>query len=75
MAPTNFENLRIYLLSEELADAVWEIVGGWDGFARDTVGKQIVKSADSVGANIAEGLVVGSPGSKAVHLYCSRLNQ
>ena len=29
----------------------------WDGdaFAKDTVGKQIVRSADSIGANIAEG--------------------
>lgn len=27
----------------------------WDRFARDTVGKQLVRSADSIGANIAEG--------------------
>jgi len=27
----------------------------WDYFARDTVGKQLVRAADSVGANIAEG--------------------
>jgi four helix bundle protein len=56
MAPTNFENLRIYALSEQLADLVWRIVVRWDTFARETVGKQIVKSADSVGANIAEGV-------------------
>jgi four helix bundle protein len=55
MTGTRFENLRVYKLSEELADAVWEIVSRWDGFNRDTLGKQIVKSADSVGANIAEG--------------------
>ena len=56
MAPTNFENLRIYFLSEQLADCIWKIVENWDSFARDTVGKQIVKSADSIGANIAEGV-------------------
>jgi four helix bundle protein len=56
MAPTNFENLRIYKLSENLADSIWQIVDGWNAFARDTVGKQIVRSADSVGANIAEGV-------------------
>jgi four helix bundle protein len=56
MAPTNFENLRIYVLSEQLADCIWQIVQCWDPFARETVGKQIVKSADSVGANIAEGV-------------------
>ena len=27
----------------------------WDFFAKDTVGKQLVRAADSVGANIAEG--------------------
>ena len=55
MTRTNFENLRVYQLSEQLADRIWEIVLGWDTFARDTVGKQLVKAADSVGANIAEG--------------------
>ena len=39
-----------------LADSIWGIVAAWDGFARDTVGKQIVRSADSIGANIAEGV-------------------
>jgi four helix bundle protein len=42
-------------LSEDLADEIWNIVLRWDRFARDTVGKQIVRSADSAGANIAEG--------------------
>ena len=27
----------------------------WDYFAKDTVGKQLVRAADSIGANIAEG--------------------
>jgi four helix bundle protein len=55
MSRTNFENLRVYKLSEELADEIWEIVFRWNAFAKDTVGKQIVRSADSIGANIAEG--------------------
>lgn len=55
MARSNFEGLRVYQLAEELADRIWEIVMGWNIFARDTVGKQLVKAADSVGANIAEG--------------------
>jgi four helix bundle protein len=60
MAKTNFENLRVYQFSEELADAIWEIVSGWDNFAKNTVCQQIVRSADSVGANIAEGEGRGS---------------
>src|SRR5439155_25310202 len=55
MARSNFENLKVYQLSEELADLVWKIAIKWNYFARDTVGKQLVRAADSVGANIAEG--------------------
>ena len=55
MAKTNFEKLRVYQLSEELADRIWSIVLGWNILARDTVGKQLVRAADSIGANIAEG--------------------
>ena len=55
MAKTNFEKLRVYQLSERLADEIWSIVLQWNLFARDTVGKQLVKAADSIGANIAEG--------------------
>ena len=55
MPTTGFKDLAVYQLSEELADAVWEIVRGWDSLARDTVGKQLIRAADSVGANIAEG--------------------
>src|SRR5437588_9066824 len=55
MARTNFENLKVYQLSEKLADGVWDIVLKWSYLARDTVGKQLVRAADSVGANIAEG--------------------
>lgn len=55
MAKSNFENLRVYRLSENLADQIWPIVLKWNIFSRDTVGKQLVKAADSIGANIAEG--------------------
>jgi four helix bundle protein len=57
---TNFENLRIYQLSEELSDNVWEIVVKWKRLAQDTVGKQLINAADSIGANIAEGTGRGS---------------
>jgi four helix bundle protein len=57
---TGFENLRVYDLAEEIADLVWEIVIKWDRLPQDTVGKQLIKSADSIGANIAEGTGRGS---------------
>lgn len=55
MARTNFENLRVYRLSERLSDELWKIAIGWSYFERDTVGKQLVRAGDSIGANIAEG--------------------
>jgi four helix bundle protein len=55
VAKTKFVNLRVYQLSEDLADQIWEAVRQWDSFAQNTVGTQIVRAADSVGANIAEG--------------------
>ena len=60
MSRTNFEKLRVYRLSETLADEIWDIVVGWEQFAKATVGKQVVQSADSVGANIAEGVGRGT---------------
>ncbi len=60
MATKRFQELRVYRLSERLADDIWKIVNSWDFFAKDTIGKQIVRSADSVGANIAEGVGRGS---------------
>src|SRR5262249_10255058 len=60
MSQTNFEKLKVYRLAEDLADLIWDIVEKWDYFAKRTVGAQIVESADSIGANIAEGTGRGS---------------
>lgn len=51
----NLEDLEVYQLAESFSNKIWFIVNEWDYFAKDTVGKQVVRSADSIGANIAEG--------------------
>jgi len=60
MDRTRFENLRVYVLAEEMGDLVWETVIKWDRLAQDTIGKQLINSADSIGANVAEGTGRGS---------------
>ena len=51
MDRTGFENLRVYVLAEEMGDLVWETVIKWDRLAQDTIGKQLINSVDSIGAN------------------------
>lgn len=55
MGYQDIEDSRMYQRAEQIADQVWQVALRWDVFARDTVGKQLVRAADSVGANIAEG--------------------
>jgi four helix bundle protein len=67
-----FEDLRVLKSAEEIADSVWKVVVQWDEFAKDVVGKQIARSADSVGANIAESFGRFNFGEKLQFLYYSR---
>jgi len=49
------EELKVYSLSMEMAERIWEIVMKWDYFQKDTLGKQLVRAADSIAANLSEG--------------------
>ena len=49
------EKISSYQKSFDLLNEIWDIVIKWDYFAKDTVGKQFVRSSDSISANIAEG--------------------
>lgn len=49
------EKLEVYNIAENFSDEIWNIVSTWDFFKKDTVGKQLVRAADSISANIAEG--------------------
>lgn len=77
MRSLEFDKLDIYKLAEKLADQVWDLVMSWDGFAKDTVGKQLVRSADSIGANIAEGAGRGSyqDNRRFIHIARGSLNE
>lgn len=45
----------MFRLSEELADLIWNLFDKLDWKARKTIGYQMIRSADSVSANLAEG--------------------
>jgi four helix bundle protein len=48
-------DLEIYREAMDIGEEIWSIVLGWDYFAKDTIGKQVVRSADSIAANLSEG--------------------
>ncbi len=51
----NVEDLKVYQQAMELGEKIWEIAVNWNYFAKDTIGKQLVRAADSISANLAEG--------------------
>jgi four helix bundle protein len=67
-----FEDLRVLKSAEEIADSIWKQIVRLDDFAKDVVGKQMARSADSIGANIAESFGRYNFGEKLQFLYYSR---
>jgi four helix bundle protein len=51
----NFRRLDVYRRACVLSDRARESALRWDSFDRWTIGIQLVRSADSIAANIAEG--------------------
>src|SRR5574343_525711 len=49
------DELNVYKLASEIGDDAWLMVEKWSFFEKDTIGKQLVRAADSISANIAEG--------------------
>lgn len=66
------DDLEIIKMAEAISDAIWERVGEFDDFAKDTVGRQLVRAADSIGANLAESCGRFHYGDKLLFLYYAR---
>ena len=49
------DSINAYNISSRLSDETWDIVTRWDPFSKNTLGSQLVRSIDSIPANIAEG--------------------
>lgn len=66
------ESKRVYQRAEAVADQFWEMVGAWEWFAKRTVGMQLARAVDSIGANIAEAGGRFHPGDVRNFLYFAR---
>jgi four helix bundle protein len=77
MGQASFESLHVYQLAERLATEAWNIVTKWGVFPRDTIGKQFVRAADSIGANLAEACGRGSyaENKRFIHIARGSLNE
>ncbi len=55
MGLKTINDLEIYREAMDIGEEVWSLVHKWESFAKNTLGNQLVRSADSISANIAEG--------------------
>ncbi|MCF6366240.1 MAG: four helix bundle protein [Bacteroidales bacterium] len=49
------DDLKVYSIAMEVAEKVYKDIMKWNDFSKDTIGKQLIRSADSIAANISEG--------------------
>ena len=49
------ETLDFFCSFEHIADVIWSQVATWKPFPMETLGKQLVRSVDSINLNLAEG--------------------
>jgi four helix bundle protein len=68
----SFKRLSVYRRACSLADAVRLAVITWDSFDRWTSGVQLVRSADSIAANIAEAYGRERAADQRRFLYVAR---
>lgn len=62
--------LDIYRLAEDLSDMIWFDFENWEKKAQNTIVFQIIRAADSIAANLAEGYGRYScPDRKKFYIY------
>ena len=63
-------DLDVYKLAEKLSDKIWDSYDLWPEKAQKTIGLQVIRSADSIAANIAEGYGrFTAPDRKKFYMY------
>ena len=51
----SINDLEIYREAIRIGEAIWDLVADWSFSAKDTMGRQVVRAADSIAANLSEG--------------------
>lgn len=64
------QELDVYILSEKLSDIIWHAYDNWNYKTQHTIGLQVIRSADIIAANLAEGYGRYTPADrKKFYLY------
>jgi four helix bundle protein len=72
MGSEGFEELAVYQRSAELADEIRAAVRNWNSVDLCTSGVQTIRAADSIAANIAEGMGRGTRPDQLRFLFIAR---
>jgi len=64
--------MDVYRLAEQLSDMIWYAYDAWSVKAQQTIGYQIIRSSDSIAANIAEGYGRFTPPDRKGFYYFAR---
>ena len=64
--------LDVYKLSEQLSDLIWYGYDVWSRKVQHTIGYQIIRSSDSIAANLAEGYGRYTPADRKLFYRYSR---
>lgn len=55
MAWKDINDLKIYQLGMQIGNKTHDLILKWDSFNKYTIGSQLMRSSDSIAANISEG--------------------
>lgn len=72
VVPSDFQQLRVYRLAVALSDEIYAAVERWPNFAKNSLGWQLIRSVDSIGANIAEASGRHGPADRRRFLIIAR---
>jgi four helix bundle protein len=67
-----YRDLKAFRMAVALADGLHPVVRAWPHFERSTLGMQLIRAADSIGANIAEGYGRWHRPDQRRYLYIAR---